>query len=445
MKAHDKLQAKLEAKQAEEQRVRFGDRVNPVPDMNASVPVTNELNRLFFERGRVWRRATVTQATANDLTLQLTSDAPGNPAAPAAGGENAAPAATGDFGLAKESIVQAFGERNDELGNTLPVEYLGEFLVSASDATTIKLRPTAELTKEQTASINSGSFPTWSIYELMPLDSHEAFAAIGSQAEENAIFGRMDLQEIAQLLGIDPSLATATPTTLKLNEAIKARVVQSYLNDGGRPPEGTPQEQIYLRVEFLKDHTTEVDAQEQRIATEGGFYDLSGRSVDARLKRGEEGAKVSFKSGSVVVIDSSSAEDLIKQGIVKQLAPIYVRPLNDYEYAFREVRRQITASLQDVKLIKRELEVMKNSQEIVSGQVIQRQQERDKLDKDFAQYTKEHEVIRSEAERLEQELSTTRSNMSSMFQQIQALRDQIVASQQAITQAIDAVAPAPDR
>ncbi len=445
MKAHDALQAKLEKKEAEEQLIRFGNRINPVPDMNASVPITNELNRLFFERGRVWRKASVTQAAANELTLQLTSDGAGVPAAPAAGGENAAPAAAGGSGLAKESVVQAFGEQNDELGNVLPREYLGEFVVSASDGSTIKVRPTATLTAEQTAAINSGSFPTWSIYELMPLDSHDAFAATGSKAEENAIFGRMDLQEIAQLLGIDPSLATAAPTSLKLREAIKARALQSYLNDGGRPPEGTPPEQIYVRVEFLKDHTTEVDAQEQRIATEGGFYDLSGRSVDARLKRGEEGAKVSFKSGSVVVIDSISAEDLIKQGIVKQLAPVYVRPLNDYEYAFREVRRQITAALQDARLIERELAVMKNSQEIVSGQVIQRQQERDKLDKDFAQYTNEHDVIKSEADRLEQELATTRTNMSNMFQQIQTLRDQIVANQQAITQAIDAVAPAPDR
>jgi hypothetical protein len=232
---------------------------------------------------------------------------------------------------------------------------------------------------------------------------------------------------------------------LSVRDAIKARILQAYLNDGGRPPEGTPPEQIYIRVEFLKDHTIEVDAQEQRTATEGGFYDLSGRSVDARLKRGEEGAKVSFKASDIIVFDSTSAEDLIKQGVAKQLAPVFVRQLNDYEYAFREVRRQITSALQDAKLIERELAEMLKSQGIADAQVRMRQQERAKLDKDFAQYSKESEVITAEATRLEEELNKQRSELSSMFREIQSLRDQIVEKQRAATAAIDAVAPAPGR
>ncbi|MFN6127844.1 MAG: hypothetical protein ACK494_02970 [Planctomycetota bacterium] len=437
------LLAKAEAQLVTEQKARDGDRINPIPDMNAYVPITNELNRLLVERGRVWRSAAVTQWAANEASVQLASGLAGLPVA-APGAEAAQAAVPTDAGLAEKSVVHVFGERTDERG-TVPVIYLGEFVVSSASGSAVKLKPTASLTPEQNAAIAGGAHPTWSIYELMPLDSHNAFAAQGSQEDENAIFGRMDRQELAQLLGIDPSLADAEPTSLSVRDAIKARALQAYLNDGGRPPEGTPPEQIYVRVEFLKDHTVEVDAQEQRTATEGGFYDLSGRSVDARLKRGEDGAKVSFKAGDVVILDSNSSDDLAKQGIVKSLAPVFVRPLNDYEYGFREVRRQITAALQDAKLIERELAEMQKSQGIADSQVRMRQQERIKLDKDFAQYSKENEVITAEATRLDQQLAATRSELSSMYQQIQSLRDQIVANQRAATAAIDAVAPAPGR
>ena len=321
----------------------------------------------------------------------------------------------------------------------MPSAYLGEFVVTESNAGAIKVKPTGTLTPEQIAAIGSGTYPSWAIYELMPLDSHNAFAAEGSTTEENAIFGRMDLNEIATLLAIDPSLASAEPTGLSAQQAIKARVLQSYLNDGARPPEGTPPDQVYVRVEFLKDHSIEVDAQEQRNATEGGFYDLSGRSVDARLKRGEENAKVSFKQGDQLVFDSATANELGKQDIVRAVAPVFVRQLNDYEYAFREVRRQITAALQDAVLIQRELAEMQKSQTVADNQVRLGQDERAKLDKDVAQYRKELDVITAEARQLQESLQTEKAEISSTFKQIQSLRDQIVSRQRALSEAINAI------
>jgi hypothetical protein len=227
------------------------------------------------------------------------------------------------------------------------------------------------------------------------------------------------------------------PTGLNVKDAIKSRVLQSYLNDGGRPPEGTPPEQVYVRVEFLKDHTIEVDSQDQRIATDGGYYDVNGRSVDARLKRGEDGAKVSFKTEDKIVFDSTTADELVKQGIVKVLAPVFVRPLNDYEYAFRELRRQITLSTQDAKLIERELAEMQKSQGLADNQVRLGQDEQSKLGMDKAQYAKENEIITAEAGRLNDLLVSTRSEVAGMFQQIQAMRDRIVSNQKALADAIN--------
>jgi len=448
VKAYEKLKAVVEKREVELDRARMGDKLDPNPDFSSYIPLTNELNRLLVERGRVWRGATVTGIGQNEASLQLGFGGmvAGNPAAPAvadpaaapAGGAPAAAPAVTDAGLSAQSVVHVFGETADPRG-LMPSAYLGEFVVTESNAGVVKVKPTGTLTPEQIAAIGSGTYPSWAIYELMPLDSHNAFAAEGSKTEENAIFGRMDLNEIATLLAIDPSLATAEPTGLSVKQAIKARVLQSYLNDGARPPEGTPPEQVYVRVEFLKDHSIEVDAQEQRNATEGGFYDLSGRSVDARLKRGEENAKVAFKQGDQLVFDSATANELGKQDIVRAVAPVFVRQLNDYEYAFREVRRQITAALQDAVLIQRELAEMQKSQTVADNQVRLGQDERAKLDKDVAQYRKELDVINAEAQQLQESLQTEKAEISSTFKQIQSLRDQIVSRQRALSEAINAV------
>jgi len=445
MKAYDSLSKKVQERQRELERTSFGDKLNPNTDLDSYIPITNALNRLNVERGRVWRGASVTGLAQGEATLQLGMVAPVAPnaadpnAQPAQGAPANPPAApAGDVGLAVQTIVHVFGESSDQRG-LIPTVYLGEFVVTEANGGVVKIKPTATLTPEQIQAIGSGQFPSWSVYELMPLDSHDAFAAEGSKPDENAIFGRMDVNELANLLKIDPALATAEPTGLSLRDAIKARVLQAYLNDGARPPEGTPPEQVYVRVEFLKDYTIEVDAQEQRNATEGGFYDLSGRSVDARLKRGEDGAKVSFKQGDLIVFDSSTANELGKQDVVKVVAPVFVRQLNDYEYAFREVRRQITAALQDAVLIQRELAEMQKSQGIADNQVRLGQDERSKLDKDFAQYKKELDVISAEAQMLQESVQTTRSEISATFKQIQGLRDQIVARQRALSEAINAV------
>jgi len=443
MRAYELLKKKVIAKEIEANAARWGDRVSPnTDDLSRYVPVTNELNRLLIERGRVWRGATLGQINAGEATLQLAVNRLG--AAPVAaagnGADGAAPAAAGDSGLAPQTVIHAFGENADPKDPTglLPTSYFGEFSVTESSNGVIKLKPTNSLTKEQQDAIASGSFGSWAIYELMPLDSHGVFAAEGSKTDDNAIFGRMDSNELSTLLRIDPALATAEPSGLNAKDAIKSRVLQSYLNDGGRPPEGTPPEQVYVRVEFLKDHTIEVDAQDQRNATEGGYFDLSGRSVDARLKRGEDGAKVAFKAEDKIVFDSTTADELVKQGFVKVLAPVYVRPLNDYEYAFRELRRQITLSTQDAKLIERELAEMQKSQGLADNQVRLGQDERSKLDKDFAQYKKENDVITAEASRLNDLLVSTRSEVASMFQQIQTMRDRIVSNQKALSDAINA-------
>ena len=60
----------------------------------------------------------------------------------------------------------------------------------------------------------------------------------------------------------------------------------------------------------------------------------------------------------------------------------------------------------------------------------------------FAQYKKELDVIGAEATRLGETVQTTRSEISATFKQIQALRDQIVMKQKALSESINALSGA---
>ena len=183
VKAYDTLRKKVADRERELDRVRSGDKLNPNTDLDSYVPVTKQLERLSVERGRVWRGANVTGLAQNEATLQLGMVAPVilNPVDPA---EGAAPAAANapagapaiDLGITAQTIVHVFGESSDQRG-LLPSIYLGEFVVTEVNAGMIKVKPTSVLTAEQIAAIGSGRFPSWSVYELMPLDSHDAFAA----------------------------------------------------------------------------------------------------------------------------------------------------------------------------------------------------------------------------------------------------------------------------
>ena len=90
----------------------------------------------------------------------------------------------------------------NEQNQALPNYYLGEFKVTTSQAGQVTLSPTLPLEPAQIEMIKSGGATTWALYELLPLDSHTAFAAPGSKpgTDEEAIYGRMDKEALSTLL-----------------------------------------------------------------------------------------------------------------------------------------------------------------------------------------------------------------------------------------------------
>ena len=436
VKMHDTLYNDLKKLTVERDEELFGKAFDPGPDMQRFVPLSNELHRLILERGRAWRGAKVTAANPASATVifptELANLPPEAPAPEAAAAVPAPAAVPGQELIAPNSIVHVFGEKLEAFGEDqqkilVPGVYLGEYKVTTVANALVTIVPTSPLSPAQLGALNQS--PTWAIYEMMPLDSHTAFAKASSQSTKEEIFGNMDPKELSKSLQIPEELAKREPNTLDIKLGIKARVLQSYLRDGTQAPEGTPLESSEYEVTFLKDYTEVVDSTDKRKATEGGYFDTSGRSVDARLMREEGVEAFTFKEGDEFRLDGLKAKELEREGVVKLGAQIFVRPLNDYEFSFRDLRRLTLAAMQNAILVNREIEVVNRTEKISREELIKGEENGRRYLLDKGMYDKEMAVIQAEQERLQKEVNAKKAELSQLYAKLVEYHEKLVSSQ----------------
>ena len=441
-KTHDNLMDKVEKLLISVDLEMYGDRLEPKLNLEKFAPLTNELNRLTLERGRVWRGATLQRVTPTSgktlatAVLQLPMQISNLPAAApagaagAAGAEAVAAAPVVESGLAVDSVVYLFGEREQTVG-LVPEVFLGEFIVKESKELVLTVSPTTPLSKNQETAMSG--YPSWAIYELMPLDSHTAFARAGSSPEESAIFGVMDKEDLAK--DFENAFRNALPP---LSEAQKAKILQTYANDGGAASIETPPEALGYRVKFRKDYTDGVDAKGGRTPLEGGYHDTEGNMIDQRLKR-EEAAEIVFKVDDTYVLDAPSANKLQSQAVVELETPVFLRPLNDYTFANRETRRMTIRAKQDTDLITREYNEAVRTTGVELALELKLEDEGTKLKQDKVQYEKELEVIASVMADLEAQVAAKKTELSQVYGSIVSMRDRLVKHQRDLANIPNAV------
>jgi hypothetical protein len=435
VRIHDQMKKKLADLEVEANKLKFGNINDPTTSLDSLLGLANELNRTTLERGRVWRNAALGEAKPNSISLTLSAEPATNIENPA-GDAAAAPAPAVNGELPAEAIVYGFAEASAQDGRIIPKTYLGEFFVAESQGGKVTLTPISPLLKPQADAIKSGAAATWTLFEIMPLDSHVAFAEPGSKRTNEQEFGRMDRQVLADLFQIPVDLLDRDPSQLSPEENLRYQILRSYVLDGGRAPENEPPENVWSRVEFLVEHKVDVDdLKSERKATDGGYFDFSGRAVDARLKRQDGKGEVTFLKGQQALIASKPAKTLVDDNIAKLIEPIFVRPINDYALAFKEKRDQITQLGQDIATVNREIKTAENTNSRLQGQVVFRQNERTLLDADYGQYQKEQTVIRDEVSRLTKAVQDSKAELSRLYQLALQHYERLVTTQRAIYQA----------
>jgi predicted lactoylglutathione lyase len=408
---------RLEKVTQEVAKLRYGSASDPEEAQEAVIPVQGMLDRLTIDRGRVWRQVTFVNNTkvADKVQVQLSLQAaqvsqPADPNNPAAA---AAPAAPAGRSLPQNLLVYGFHEQLDAEGRPLPVFYLGEYKVIASDEATgsVTLEGTQATLPTHQARIAQGT-ESWTLYELLPIDSHAAFSAPGSVPSAESVFGRPDDEKIKELL------ASAPPDVLK-----------SYLQDGQRAADSDPPESIWSLLNLLKELKKDVDSDQSADATVSGYFDGIGRSIDIRLRRNEEVSldPSSLKDNLVVVIESE-AKKLIADGIAEQLQRVFVRPLNDYEELFNLYAARGFSLIERIKYFQHHSQLIDQANTDGQAMLAERQKEKQLLESDLSNYKKESEVLNSALAEVTAELDVLKKELSRMYQEIQGRRDRLVSS-----------------
>ncbi|MFO1063872.1 MAG: hypothetical protein U0892_08425 [Pirellulales bacterium] len=391
----------------------------------ALVPVRAELKRMTFDRGRVWRNADLIDSQNSQYRLRLKSQQPAAAADQAGADVAAAPAAqpaagqaqaaNQDVSLPAEMVVYGFSQKELNATTQVPSKYLGEFAVTESKNGEVLLRPTIPLEPGQRKAIEDGAATMWTLYELLPLDSHESFAAEGSTSSDGYYFGRMDEEALKSLLQGLPEAP----------ENVLAEVVERYMRDGTDAKENDLPANVWTLVEMTKDDSVTVNSAEEANATVGGYFDSIGAAVDVRLKQGTE-PKVAVKAGTKLLLTQKAAQTLIDNGSAKLTKKIFVRPLNAYEKAFSKnfVHRDDTNKR--TLVYQRESTLIDRANQLGQAMITERQVENQKLTADVGQFQKEATFMTAQAQSLSGELEQARAKLVEMYRALHAEHDRIM-------------------
>lgn len=388
---------------------------NAGADQQSLVALNGAVRRLTADRGRLWRGATkigIENGQAIRLTLaapvvaglgeDLTGLPPAAPAAPAAGGQLST--------IPLEMVVYAFSQTRDEKNNPIPQYYLGEFKVVESNPGQVLLRPTLALEPNQVQAVDREVI--WSLYELLPQDSHEAFLAEGATPSDDAAFGRADEQLLNSLL-----------TDIPEEDGRRAKIISDYMRNGTPAQENDPPRNVWVKIEAVKPIVLDVDSEEKANATVGGYFDPSGRTVDERIKRGTE-KNVTLPEGKQILLPLEKGNEYVANGSAKLIQRIFVRSLNAYEKGFGNHRIRLDDLSKQIDIADRELKVLDEANRIGTEMKKWREEvEKVKLAADLEQFSREKTVITNELSAMNSKLEKTRQYVIQLYQSLHATHD----------------------
>jgi hypothetical protein len=325
-------------------------------------------------------------------------------------------------GIAPNTVLYAFAERQSEEGYIVPAAYLGEFVVVNASDTDVTLRAMVPLDQQQIQLVNQPN-RTWALYELMPLDGHEAFAEMDPDAK---MLVGLDKEELKKYFPVPKDLQGQPWPAEKYEQFL-----EQYTRFNRDATEDDPPEETWVQVKFVEAHEFQVDsdAEESVLSDLGGrFFDRQGRAIEARLQQGEEGI-VRFEVGDTGIFDRETADTLITDGVCETVRPVYRRPLHDYERFFREVRSRSKNLDASKAKSERDTQDWLNAKAKADEQIAFRTDEKLKLEEDLVGFRTELSDVTRYNQALEVEWTKTRARLSDLYRQNNQLAEQLIRLQ----------------
>lgn len=387
----------LDKQRAEETKLVHGDLTVVQQSEDNIRDLRARLNDETHDRGRVWRECTP-MAAVDAVTFRVRTVPPNQP-------QDEAPEPNG---ITERLVLYVFAEKEHKDGWKVPGHYLGEYAVMEATATEITISSLLPLEPDQIQIIQKGG-ATWVLYEVMPVDSHEVFAEM-DEAERRLVGMNKD------------ALAEYFPNTFNWPAERYDKFLDTFARYNRDITDDDPPEETWVLIRFLKEHTIPVDSDTPQSLLEGEarFFDSSGRALDARLRRGDDG-NVTFAAGDSGFFDLDTANALIEDGICEKVRAVYRRQLHDYARFFRETyfrHRKLDESIQRQR---RDTETLVGLRNNVEAQQAAKQMEKDKLASDLAGFRKELSEINAYTQALTAGWEASRSRLSELYRRNLAL------------------------
>jgi len=393
--------------EAQEERERYlhGNLIEVQQSEPSIRSLRAELARVVTDRGRVWRECAPIAAVDADTFRVRTVPA------------NLPPGTTPEpNGIAPQTILYAFAEAENEAGWKVPVTYLGEFSVDAATPTEVTISATLPLDPDQRQRITQGR-TTWTLYEIMPLDGHEIFAEW--DPDQKMLVG-LEKEELAKYI----------PNQFNWPSERYDRFIDQFYRFNREATEDDPPENVWVQVKFVKAHSIQVDSDvvQSLLEGDGRYFDSSGRAVEGRLQRGEDGT-VRFEVGDTGVFDQQTADTLIADGVCEKVKLVYRRPLHDYQQFFRSAFHRFVELDETIAHVQRNIDTLTSTKALADEQIAYRTQEKINLEKDLAGFRREQAEVTNYARALEAAWTKTLQQLSWLYVQNNKLAEELKALQ----------------
>jgi len=388
----------VEAAETERQKYINGE-LTEVEQADPSIRgLRAELDRSLVERGRVWRECTPMLPPSNNSLASFTVQVRTVPASLPQG------TTPSPNGIMAKTVLYAFAEADNADGWRVPSTYLGEFSVTNATPNDVVLKAMLELQPDQAQAITQGG-TTWALYEIMPLDGHE-------------IFAEMDETE-RRMLGLDSEELQRYVRNPGLSQDKYDAIIEQYHRFNREATEDDPPENTWVLVKFKEAHTFQVDSDvdpESLLDAAGRYFDSSGRAVETRVRRGEEGT-VEFEVGDTAVFDLETAEnELIGAGICEKVKFVYRRDLHDYARFFRQARHRHEDLDESIASAQREYDIYVALKTEVEADIAVYNDEKGKLLTDLAGFTRELKDATIYAQAIDARWRQSLKDLSALYQ-----------------------------
>lgn len=394
------LRVQIEAEKRNAVLVEYGDPSQAIPpewpDPNAPlITLRSARDRVVVDRYRVWRNCTVkgVDVAANQVQVETTE----NPNS-----------------IKPDDLLYAFAETPDTTPKT-PVEYLGEFRVTAADAATVTLSRTTIL---NLADLQQAGAMTWTLYTVMPIDSHYAFAiSPPGRNYQLPIFGEPIAEEELRTKWL------LNRPGFNIPQVRYDEIIQQYRRDGGKWNPGDSEDNHWVKVRFKKPYETPepVDSPDMQGALNRFYFDAAGRADMAALRASSEApSKVKFVEGAFAVFDAQTAAKLITDGICDKEDDVYVRELNDYSTEFHALYERWIEVEESIASLKTRQAALDLDLASVLEQSRIREDEKGKLDADKTKFDTEQAAAVQYAAELTTRITEVRRQLSTSYQNISA-------------------------